>query len=69
MLHDGVGYVTNEVEYAPNIYVPVADRMAQGGESPASISFGVDEAVVPVFTGDQEGETPFSEYFLYHSVP
>lgn len=69
---DGVWEVTDEYEIRS---ASTRDRMAKSehalpdevGESPASTSYGAFRAespVVPALTGDERGETPFSEYSL-----
>lgn len=47
------------------------DLKDEVGESPASTSFGafgVDTAALPGLTGDERGETPFSEYSMYFKM-
>ncbi len=39
-----------------------------GGISRASTTFGVDTPIAPPLTGDEGGQTPFSEYFLHSKV-
>ena len=38
------------------------------GISRASTTFGVDTPIAPPLTGDEGGQTPFSEYFLHSKV-